>query len=91
MRHVGVIELPWSRLRTVLGIPNSVHLDGVSYDPRSNVLGLVVEGHTTLPQVPDGQIAPVVDVVYGPNVEGTICFQGFVPEPEPMLDTLEAP
>lgn len=74
MRHAGVINLSWSDLKSLLRLPANVHLDGVSYEPRSNTVGLIIEGHTALPQVPDGELAP--------NVPLDIF------DPEPVLDWL---
>lgn len=90
MRHAGIQRVTWGRFRKFLGLPESVCLDGIAYDPVTQTIGFIVEGHPSLPQVPDGAVPPYVEAHFDEALkyEG---FSGFA-EPEPVhVDTLEAP
>ena len=76
MRHAGVLRFPWGRLRMMLDLPKNVVLDGVAYDPMTQTIGLIIEGHTTLPQVPDGAVVPWVEAEYDEDNAARL-FMGF--------------
>lgn len=94
MRHAGAIHLSWPTLRGILRLPDDCVCDGLAYDPETNMVNILVEGHATLPLVPDGAVMPWVDVEYE-LLANQPTFARFVPygaerEPEPLhVDTLE--
>lgn len=63
-RRAAVLHMTWPTLRAFLGLPEDVKLDGLSHDPLTDTVTLIIEGNVSLPYVPEGQVPPQTDVEY---------------------------